>query len=130
MKLILVLLVVLVVAIGLLAIGASLLGRIGGDSGSTVVEVTLEDLRFVPNRLDVRAGVTTTLRLTNRGSERHDLNFPSLHMPGLEGVESILEPGETRTVTLRFDRPGTHPFICTLPGHAAAGMTGAAYVAP
>lgn len=130
-KAILVLLIVLLVAaVGLIAAGASLLAQTSGGSRSTVIEVTLEDLRFVPNRLDLRAGVTTTLRLTNRGSQRHDLNFPSLHMPGLEGVESILEPGETRTVTLRFDRPGTHTFICTLPGHAAAGMTGAAYVAP
>ena len=129
-KLILVLLGVLVVAIGLIAAFAVVLPRTGGGSHSAVIEVTLEDLRFVPNRLDLRAGVTTTLRLTNRGSARQDLHFPSLHMPGLEGVESILEPGETRTVTLRFDRPGTHTFICTLPGHAAAGMTGAAYVAP
>ena len=51
-------------------------------------------------------------------------------MPGLGGVESILEPGETRTITLTFDQPGTHTFICTLPGHAAAGMTGAAFVTP
>lgn len=128
---ILVLLVVLVfAAVGLIAAGASPLAQPGGGPHSAVIEVTLEDLRFVPNRLDLRVGVTTTLRLTNRGSERHDLNFSSLHMPGLEGVESILEPGETRTVTLRFDRPGTHTFMCTLPGHAAAGMTGAAYVAP
>jgi uncharacterized cupredoxin-like copper-binding protein len=67
---------------------------------------------------------------TNRGTERHDLNFPSLHMPGLQGVESILEPGETRTITLQFDTPGTHTFICSLPGHAAAGMTGAVTVRP
>jgi nitrite reductase (NO-forming) len=88
----------------------------------------LQDLRFVPNRLDAKVGVPLTVRLTNSGTERHDLNFESLHMPGLEGIESILEPGETRTITLRFDTPGVHTFICTLPGHAAAGMTGAAFV--
>ena len=88
----------------------------------------LEDLRFTPNRLDAKVGVPLTVRLTNAGTERHDLNFESLHMPGLAGVESILEPGETRTITLRFDTPGVHTFICTLPGHAAAGMTGAAFV--
>ena len=46
------------------------------------------------------------------------------------GVESILEPGETRTITIRFDEAGPHTFLCTLPGHAAAGMTGAVYVKP
>ncbi|MDA8202675.1 MAG: cupredoxin domain-containing protein [Chloroflexi bacterium] len=94
------------------------------------VAIALEDLRFTPNRIDARVGVPVTLLLTNRGLERHDLSFPALHMPGLQGVEAILEPGETRTVTLTFDRPGAHAFICTLPGHAASGMTGAAYVIP
>lgn len=93
-------------------------------------QIVLEDFRFVPNRVDAEVGVPLTVRLTNRGTERHDLNFQSLHMPGLGGVESILEPGDTRTVTLRFDEPGSHAFICTLPGHAAAGMTGAVYVRP
>lgn len=104
--------------------------RPDGDRGPGSVTVVLEDLRFRPNRLDAQVGVPLTLRLTNRGLERHDLNFPSLHMPGLAGVESILEPGETRTVTLRFDTPGVHTFICTLPGHAAAGMTGVVVVRP
>ena len=93
-------------------------------------EIVLEDMRFTPNQLDARVGIPLTVRLTNRGTERHDLNFPSLHMPGLEGVESILAPGETRTITLRFDEPGSHTFICSLPGHAAAGMTGAVFVQP
>lgn len=99
-----------------------------GDGRSGVI--VLADMRFEPSRLDAKVGVPMTVRLTNQGSERHDLNFPSLHMPGLEGVESILEPGETRTITLTFTEPGTHNFICTLPGHAAAGMTGAVFVTP
>ena len=116
--------VTLVVALGLS-------GCHGGASGATGPgEIVFEDLRFVPNRIDAKAGVPLTIRLTNRGTERHDLSFPSLHMPGLAGVEAILEPGETRTITLRFDAAGTHTFVCTLPGHAASGMTGAAFVAP
>lgn len=103
-----------------------------GGAGRTTgpAQIVFEDLRFVPNRIDAKAGVPLTIRLVNRGTERHDLNFPSLHMPGLEGVDAILEPGESTTVTLRFDEAGTHTFICTLPGHAASGMTGAAFVAP
>ena len=101
-----------------------------GQSGARSAEIVLEDLRFTPNRIDAKVGVPLTVRLTNRGTERHDLNFESLHMPGLGGVEAILDPGETRTITLTFDQPGTHTFICTLPGHAASGMTGAAYVSP
>lgn len=101
-----------------------------GTKSNGQVTIVLEDFRFTPNRIDAKVGVPILVRLTNSGTESHDLNFESIHMPGLGGVESILAPGETRTITLNFDQPGTHTFICTLPGHAAAGMTGAAYVTP
>lgn len=114
--------VVLIVAVAAFTRGG------GNDPSTGSAEIVMEDLRFTPNQLNAKVGVPLRLRLTNRGTERHDLNFPSLHMPGLEGVESILEPGETRTVTLQFDQPGEHTFICTLPGHAASGMTGAVIV--
>lgn len=100
------------------------------SGGSGAAEIALEDMRFTPNRIDAKVGVPLTVTLTNRGTERHDLSFESLHMPGLGGVESILEPGQARTITLLFDAPGTHTFSCTVPGHAAAGMTGAAFVTP
>lgn len=90
--------------------------------------IVFEEMRFVPNRIDAVAGEPVRVTLTNKGLQRHDLDFPSLHMPGLQGVEAILEPGETRTITLTFDQPGTHTFQCSLPGHAVAGMTGAVFV--
>jgi plastocyanin len=107
---------------------ASLGGQNSTGASPGAAAITLEDFHFAPNRLDAKVGVPLSVRLTNLGTEQHDLNFPSLHMDGLAGVESILAPGETATITLEFDQPGTHTFICTLPGHAAAGMTGAVYV--
>jgi plastocyanin len=112
-----------------ISIGVAIRDRTA-DTSTGSAEIVLEDLRFSPSRLDAKVGVPLTVRLTNRGLERHDLNFPALHMAGLQGVESILEPGETRTITLRFEAPGSHTFICSLPGHAAAGMTGAVFVRP
>lgn len=100
------------------------------DSAPGPAEIVLEDMRFAPNRIDAKVGVPLTVTLTNRGRERHDLSFEALHMPGLRGVESILEPGEIRTITPLFDALGAHTFICSVPGHAAAGMTGAAFVTP
>ena len=119
--------VVAVVLVAALALGTRMTGSGAGNDQPTIA---LEDMRFTPNRIDAKVGVPLTVRLVNKGTERHDLNFEALHMPGLVGVESILEVGETRTITLTFDQPGTHTFICTLPGHAAAGMTGAAFVSP
>ena len=116
--------VVLAVAVGVVTRGS------GNDPATGSAEIVMEEMRFTPNQLNAKVGVPLRVRITNRGLERHDLNFPSLHMPGLEGVETIVEPGATRSITLQFDAPGTHTFICTLPGHAAAGMTGAVIVRP
>jgi len=129
MKLIAGLATLAVVVVLIAAFGALTRGT-GNDPSTGSVQIVMEDLRFTPNQLNATVGVPLRLRVTNRGTERHDLNFPSLHMPGLEGVQAIVEPGETRSVTLRFDQPGTHTFICSLPGHAAAGMTGAVIVWP
>jgi plastocyanin len=118
------LLVVVVISIGVASRDRT------ADTSTGSAEIVLEDLRFSPSRLDAKVDVPLTVRLTNRGLERHDLNFPALHMAAFQGVESILEPGETRTITLRFETPGSHTFICSLPGHAAAGMTGAVFVRP
>jgi len=115
---------------GILAVALAVAARQGTPPVTGPSEIVLEDLRFTPNRLDAKAGETLVVRLTNRGLERHDLNFPAFHMPDLEGIEAILAPGESRTISLRFDEPGTHTFICSLPGHAAAGMTGAVFVRP
>lgn len=113
-----------------LAVFVRVAGDFRGGGQASESQIVFEDMRFVPNRIDAKVGVPLRVQFINRGTERHDLNFQSLHMPGLEGVEAILNPGETRTITLTFDQAGTHTFICTLPGHAAAGMTGAAFVSP
>lgn len=116
----------LLVTAGVFAATAAATGGTPAPSGT----IELTDFRFEPNRLDLRVGQSLTVTLRNGGTEAHDINFPSLHMPSLDGVEAILQPGETRQITLRFDQPGEHSFICTLPGHAAAGMTGAVFVRP
>ena len=51
-------------------------------------------------------------------------------MPELRGVETLTVPGESSRLTLLFDASGTYSFLCTIPGHAAAGMTGAVFVSP
>ena len=34
----------------------------------------------------------------------------------------VAEPGETVTAGITVDTPGTYEFLCTVPGHADAGM--------
>lgn len=122
--------VILVLGVVVMAAALAVAALRGSPAVSGSAEIVLEDLRFTPNRLNATVGEALLVRLTNRGLVRHDLSFPASHMPELEGIEAILEPGESRTISLRFDRPGTHTFVCSLPGHAAAGMTGAVFVRP
>ncbi|MEK6720080.1 MAG: cupredoxin domain-containing protein [Chloroflexota bacterium] len=129
MKLLSALMAVGIVAIVVVALGVAA-RKSEGDQTPRSAEIVMEESRFSPNQFNAKVGVPIIVRITNRGSERHDLLFPSLHMPGLQGVEAILDPGESRTVTLRFEEAGTHTFICSIPGHAAAGMTGAVFVRP
>lgn len=116
--------ITITIGVGVIAVAVN---RTASDTGGPG-EIILDEMRFTPNRIDMKVDQTIVLRLVNRGAQRHDLAFPSLHMPGLEGQEAILEPGETRTISLRFEAPGEHTFLCSLPGHAAAGMTGAVFV--
>jgi uncharacterized cupredoxin-like copper-binding protein len=83
-------------------------------------EMVLEagDLWFEPARVEVEAGSTVNLVLDNAGQVFHDLSIPDLDV--------LLEAraGETASTSLTISEPGRYGFLCTVPGHAAAGMRG------
>ena len=101
-----------------------------GAHRNGAAEIVATEMRFNPNRIDARVGQPLTMTIVNHGAQRHDLAFPSIEMPGLRGVETLTMPGQSVTLTLTFDHTGSYVFICTIPGHAASGMTGAVFVSP
>jgi len=93
------------------------------DSGGTQqVTLTLGDsLRFAPQSVAVRAGQPVELTLRNGGSTLHDFALTE----GVSGPVKIeAQGGQTASGTFLIDRPGTYTFVCSVPGHAAAGMRG------
>jgi nitrite reductase (NO-forming) len=80
------------------------------------LEVTAFDLGFKPAALEVPAAGRYTVKLINTGAATHDITFPT-------GEQAVAAPGETATVDVDIPAGGT-TFLCTIPGHAAAGMTG------
>ena len=36
----------------------------------------------------------------------------------------MLQPGKSARLTVTFRKKGRFPYLCTVPGHAAAGMKG------
>jgi uncharacterized cupredoxin-like copper-binding protein len=88
-------------------------------SRATAVNVTAgkpAELRFTLSKKLAAKGVVT-FRVTNRGSSEHDFKIAGK-------VTKRLKPGQTATLRVAFAKAGKFPYLCTLPGHAAAGMKG------
>ena len=98
----------------------------GGQTAAGTVLGTLEvesvDLAFKPANLSVSKAGTYEVKLTNKGAIPHDLTFADGTTSGL------VDPGQTKSVTVTVPDAGI-TFICSVPGHAAAGMKSAITVA-
>ena len=86
--------------------------------GATTVALVMVDIAFEPVALTIPANTDVTLELTNEGILPHNYAMPS------EGIQTEdLSSGATITITINLP-PGTYDFICSVPGHADAGMVG------
>jgi nitrite reductase (NO-forming) len=88
----------------------------------TVVTVTMYDMGFKLSKSVVRPG-TVVFRTVNDGIVEHDLRIKRVGPPTGLGTP-MLGPGERATLMVRIPKAGRYPFVCTVPGHAAAGMKG------
>ncbi|MDP9023578.1 MAG: cupredoxin domain-containing protein [Actinomycetota bacterium] len=108
---------VLAVAVAVAVAGAISVGtaRVQATPAGGGVEVALVDTAFNPTELTVDTGTTVSVR--NDDYFWHTFTVPEL---GLE----VRVPGNT-VRELRVDaEAGTYAFLCRIPGHDAAGMTG------
>lgn len=77
-------------------------------------------LMFTKKTLTARAG-TVIVAFTNKSPLGH--NFTVKSSSGTIVGATPTFSGGTKTLTLHL-KAGTYGFLCTVPGHAAAGMTG------
>ncbi len=88
-------------------------------SAVQTVDVSLSEFAITPGMLHVGTG-DVQIRISNTGNVVHNLSFAE------RGVTSRdLQPGESDTLTLKNVEAGEMSFLCTIPGHAASGMSGA-----
>ncbi|HEX5148566.1 MAG TPA: multicopper oxidase domain-containing protein, partial [Candidatus Limnocylindrales bacterium] len=90
------------------------------EAGGVVVgAVAIEafDLGFTPNAIEVDAPGRYAVTLKNTGTIQHDLTFPDGTTTGL------VDAGTSGTVEVDVPAEGLS-FICSIPGHAQAGMQG------
>ena len=100
-------------------------GRGGGRGAAAgrTVEVVATDFEYTPSRITVDRGQPVTVRLVNRGSSPHNIEF---ELPaGERELEQNVPPGGTGT--LRFtapQEPGVYEVYCPVANHKGRGMTG------
>jgi uncharacterized cupredoxin-like copper-binding protein len=103
-----------------------------------------DDMRFTPDRIDVREGETVRLSLVNAGRKLHELVIGTkqeldahaalmLRFPDMEHDEPYMAhvpAGQRGEIVWTFNRVGEFDFACLIPGHYQAGMVGRIVVAP
>ena len=95
------------------------------DSSATPIEaaegeyvIEAFDLGYTPNALTIPANTDVTLTLVNTGILGHDL------VSSEGGFEiPLIQGGETASITVNL-AAGDYPYICSVEGHASAGMVG------
>ena len=80
------------------------------------IHVQATEMAFTPAALELAAGDTVNVTVANDGQLFHDFVLDEA------GVHLNLDPGEQASAALTLDEPGTYQAICTVTGHADAGM--------
>ena len=80
------------------------------------VNVAASEFKFVLSKKSAKRGLVT-FKVTNVGKLQHDFS--------INGRKTrLLSHGQSATLRVTFLRKGHYTYICTVPGHAAAGMKG------
>ena len=111
----------LVVLVALVALAAAVaaFGGSAQQSATTTVAVTAgkpSELKFTLSKKTILKG-TGVFKVTNKGAISHDFKIAGKKTPSLTA-------GKVATLRVIFTKAGKYPYLCTLPGHAAAGMKG------
>jgi len=114
---------------------------IAGDAAKARrrIDVGMSDnMRFTPERINVRLGETVRFVVRNDGKQMHEfvIGTPAenakhaelmLKFPNMEHDEPYMAhvaPGKTGQIVWTFNRPGRFEFACLIAGHYQAGMVG------
>lgn len=116
-----------------------------GKAEVRTIEVRMtDDMRFVPDRIEVRQGETVRFVVRNHGKMLHELVIGRkleldehaammAKFPGMEHDEPYMthvNAGQRGQIVWNFNRPGEFQFACLIAGHYQAGMVGTVTVTP
>ena len=110
---------VVIAVVGLALAGGVLAADRAVNASLPTVTVVAKDVRFDPADVMVTAGEWTLLEFRNEDPVVHDWM-----VEGIPNLEVIARPGQTETLRFVLDKPGEYMVMCSIPGHAEAGMVG------
>ena len=83
-----------------------------------MIEIDQRDYSFSPTFIQIPAGTTSlTVTVKNMGQNEHTFSVPT------QKIDKVLNPGESKTVTVNVPGPGAIAFYCRF--HKSKGMQGA-----
>jgi uncharacterized cupredoxin-like copper-binding protein len=113
------------------------LGAATGPAGaqarvSTTIVVTAgkpSEFGFKLSKFSLIPAGTVIFKVSNKGKAIHDFKLCSKATGGslnscTGSVTRRLAPGQSATLTVTLKKSGKYEFLCTVPGHANAGMKG------
>ena len=83
-----------------------------------------KNYRFSPETLRVDVGDTVRINFSNPDVVPHLIDLPAFN------THIALIPGGSFPLEFIADKAGTFPYVCSVPGHEEAGMTGVLIVDP
>jgi plastocyanin len=95
-------------------------GRSGAPPVPDAPEIRISAMEFAfqPRDVRLRVGKTVNIVFDNGGMMFHTLTVGGL------GLDLRANGGDSMSGSLKPERSGTYSFICSVPGHADAGMRG------
>jgi uncharacterized cupredoxin-like copper-binding protein len=97
------------------SLGAAAPSTLSTDTTAATVAVTATEFSFRLSKASVPHG-KVVFRVANRGKVAHDFSISGK-------TSSLVAPGKSTTLTVTL-AAGKLLYVCTVPGHAAAGMKG------
>jgi uncharacterized cupredoxin-like copper-binding protein len=93
----------------------------GASQAVTKITVSASEFKFVFSKRSAPIG-TVVFTVVNKGKISHDFKIGGKKT-------TTLNPGQKTTLTVKFSKKGRYAYLCTVQGHAAAGMRGVFAVA-
>ena len=95
----------------------------------TVTAGKPSEFGFILSSKTLKPG-SVTFNVTNKGTVPHDFKVCSTPVKNdaanacVGHGTALLSPGQSGKVTIKFTKAGTYEYLCTVAGHAIAGMKG------